>query len=211
MDDKVKHSLKIIEEALNYEKVSVACSFGKDSMATLHLARRVKLDIPVFTIMTPFKPEATFKFMEYVKKLWKLNLKIYQSKEKPIKNLHLTDPNKCCHIFKVKPTMEAVKNLDAWISGLRKTEGITRANFQEIEIKGDLVKFNPILQWTEADVWRYTAIHQLPVHPWYELGYRSLGCACCSNPNTEKERGGRWKNTSKWGGECGIHSYILKS
>lgn len=210
-DERVRHSLTLISKALwEYERIAVACSFGKDSMVMLHLVRRLNPNIAVFAVMTPFKPKETWEFMEQVRKEWNLNLKVYQSKEKVPPNLHKTDPDKCCYIFKVKPTIEAVKDLDAWIAGLRKTEGITRAIFDEVEKKGELVKVNPILEWTEADVWRYTAVHQLPVHPWYAKGYRSLGCACCSHPNTEDERGGRWKGTEKRGGECGIHTHVLR-
>lgn len=210
-DAKVKHSLTIISKALwEHERIALACSFGKDSIVALHLARRIDLDIPVFAIMTPFKPKETFTFMEQVKKEWNLNLKVYQSKEKVAPDLHKTDPDKCCYLLKVKPTMEAVKNLDAWITGLRQSEGYTRQNFKEVEFRG-LFKINPIVDWTEGDAWRYIAIHKLPVHPYYKRGYRSIGCACCSAPNTETERGGRWKGTSKCGGECGIHTCDLKS
>lgn len=211
MDAKFEHSLQLIRETLDsYDRVAVACSFGKDSIVTVHLARTIKQDVPIFSVMTPFKPKETFELMDKVKNDWKLNLKVFQSKETVDPNLHKTDPDKCCYILKVKPTMEAVKDLDAWISGLRKTEGRTRVDYKEIEKKSELVKVNPILHWTEADIWRYSAIHQLPVHPWYELGYRSLGCACCSIPNTDEERGGRWKGTIKAGGECGIHTKTLK-
>ncbi|MBA7490853.1 Phosphoadenosine phosphosulfate reductase [subsurface metagenome] len=213
MDVKVTHSLSLIRKALrDHERVAVACSFGKDSIVTLHLARRVNSEIPVFAVMTPFKPKETIQFMEQVRKIWKLNLTVYQANVEltsELKELHKKDPDKCCSIFKVAPCRRAVKNLDAWISGLRKDEGRTRTNYQEVEFRG-LAKINPILSWTEADLWRYTATHNLPVHPFYKLGYRSLGCACCSEPNTTEERGGRWKGTSKCGGECGIHTRDLK-
>jgi len=209
--EKEKKSLSLIKSTLEtYKKIAVASSFGKDSIVTLHLVRQINPEIPVFAIMTPFKPKETFELMEQIRKDWKLNLKIYQSKEQVPLNLHKTDPDKCCYILKVKPTMEAVKDLDAWICGLRKTEGRTRVNYQEIEQRGSLTKVNPILEWTEADVWKYIALHKLPIHPWYARGYRSLGCACCSSPNTAEERGGRWKGTCKQGGECGIHTLLLK-
>ena len=212
MDLKVKHSLSLIRKALrDHERVAVACSFGKDSIVVLHLARRVNPDIPVFAVMTPFKPKETFELMEKTRKLWNLNLKVFQSKEKVLPDLHKTNPERCCYILKVKPTMEAVKDLDAWICGLRKTEGKTRVDYSEVETKGSLVKVNPILTWTEADVWRYTAVKNLPIHPWYQLGYRSLGCACCSVPNTIEERAGRWQGTKKQGKECGIHTFNLKT
>ena len=212
MDEKVERALSSIKMALaRYKRVAVACSFGKDSMVILHLARRINPNVPVFTVMTKFKPRETFEFKDRMIKEWNLNIKEYMGNEDVPFELHLADPDECCRILKVEPTKEATKNLDAWIAGLRNTEGRTRKDYKEIEVKGGLVKFNPILTWTEADIWRYTAVHGIPMHPWYALGYRSLGCACCSTPNAGPlERDGRWKGTSKCGGECGIHTQVLK-
>ena len=220
MDKKINQSLEIISEAIKkYPKIAVACSFGKDSIVTVHLCRRIKPDIQIFTIMTPFKFKETFAYKDYITALWQLNIKDYGWKDiapdTPV-NFYRKDPDKCCDIYKVEPTKWAIKELklDAWITGLRQTEGgEMREKFtKEVEFKEDgLVKINPILHWTEADIWRYHAINSIPVHPLYSQGYRSLGCQPCSLPNTEEERGGRWANTCKAGGECGIHTQLLKS
>ncbi|MBI2979959.1 MAG: phosphoadenosine phosphosulfate reductase family protein, partial [Chloroflexi bacterium] len=124
--------------------------------------------------------------------------------------IYEADPDECCRLLKVDPTKVAVSGLDAWITGLRNTEGRTRVDYQEVENKGGLIKINPILLFTEAEVWRYMSTRGIEPHPWYKLGYRSLGCAPCSHPGGELERDGRWQNTSKCGGECGIHTQILK-
>ena len=102
--------------------------------------------------------------------------------------------------------------MNGWITGLRNTEGRTRKDYSIIEENGSLIKYNPILSWTELDVWKYIAIYQIPVHPWYKLGYRSLDCAPCTHliSDDQGEREGRWMGTSKCGGECGIHTKILK-
>jgi phosphoadenosine phosphosulfate reductase len=211
MDDKWEHSKNVIKECLNrYEKVAVACSFGKDSMVVVHLALQIKPDIPIFTVMTPYKPKETFEYKDKMIKLWNMNITEYRAKKKVPDGLWNTLPDECCRILKVEPTKEAVKDLDAWITGLRSTEGRTRTEYQEWELKGGLMKVNPILYWTEADTWRYMAVHQIPTHPWYAEGYRSIGCAPCSHPGGENERDGRWKGTSKCGGECGIHTHKLK-
>jgi len=211
MDAKFEHSKNVIKECLSrYDKVAVACSFGKDSMVVVHLAISIKPDIPIFTIMTPYKPKETFEYKDKMIKLWNLNITEYRAKKDVPAGLWKTLPDECCRILKVEPTKEAVKDLDAWITGLRSTEGRTRTEYQEWELKDGLMKVNPILYWTEADTWRYIAIHQIPVHPWYAEGYRSIGCAPCSNPGGENERDGRWKGTSKCGGECGIHTQQLK-
>ena len=126
------------------------------------------------------------------------------------KPIYMIEPHECCRLLKVEPTKVAVSDLDAWITGLRNTEGQTRVDYQEIENKGGLIKINPILTFTEAEIWRYIATRDIEPHPWYWKGYRSLGCAPCSYPGGKNERDGRWKNTSKSGGECGIHTQRLR-
>lgn len=241
--DKINHSKKIIEKAVNkYKNIAVACSFGKDSMVIVHLAKEVMPKIPVFYIATIYKPPETLKYAVKMNQEMNLNIKVYlvakevplifknsgievillpvqefektskKSKEDHKKPLYVTDPDFCCQLLKVEPTKVAVKNLDAWITGLRKTEGWTRANYQEIEIKNNLVKINPILEWTELDVWRYLNSNQIAPNPLYAKGYRSLGCAVCTKitSDDQHERAGRWQSTSKCGGECGIHTKQLK-
>ena len=85
-------------------------------------------------------------------------------------------------------------------------------DYREVEVKGGLIKINPILQFTELDIWRYLAMNSIKVNPLYKKGYRSLGCEPCSIivSDNEPERAGRWQGTSKCGGECGIHTRILK-
>jgi len=224
--EKIENSTAIISEAVaKYPKIAVACSFGKDSMVVLHLALQVKPTIDVFCTLTPMKPRETFEYKDYMQKLWDLNLTVYMSEKSPVKDLWLSDPDKCCEIFKVEPTKRAIANLDAWITGLRRTEGRTRTDYEAFEPGGEaltrmpgkeiptsLMKVNPILDWTELDIWRYMAINDIPINPMYRKGYRSLGCEPCTElvKDTETERAGRWIGTSKCGGECGIHTMHKK-
>ena len=215
MRKKVNHSLKLIDKALKQygDRVAVASSFGKDSIVTLHLCRIVKPDIQVFSIMTPFKFKETLEYKDYITAEWNLNLRTYVAPMLGMKLYKTEGVEKCCDYYKVQPTKKAIKelNLSAWISGLRGTEGHTREFLDEVEVKDGLVKINPILKWTEADVWLYHSHNHIVPHPLYFEGYRSLGCEPCSRPNTETERGGRWEGTDKSGGECGIHTKSLVS
>ncbi|MFC2021700.1 phosphoadenosine phosphosulfate reductase family protein [Chloroflexota bacterium] len=241
MEDKIEHAQELIEEAIrDYPKVAVACSFGKDSMVTVHLAREVDPEIKIFSVMTQYKPRETFDYLRLMNKKMNLRTTVYmvadsvpetlrdgslevrllpaeefkqkasQSESQSGKALYEVDPDECCRLLKVDPTQVAVSDLDAWITGLRNTEGRTREDYQEVEEKGGLIKVNPILTFTEAEIWRYMATRGIETHPWYGKGYRSLGCAPCSHPGGELERDGRWQNTSKCGGECGIHTQRLK-
>lgn len=236
---KIEDSKSIIRKAIEkYPKIGVACSFGKDSMAVVHLAREVSKDIPVFSVMTVFKPDETLNYLVEMNNKYNLRLKVFISAKEPPKilkdagldiillpndefesawksnekALYEISPDLCCKLLKVDPTKEAVKDLDAWVTGLRRTEGYTRENYQEEEKRGNLMKINPILDWTELDIWRYLALNNVPVNPLYAKGYRSLGCAPCTRivGDEELERAGRWQGTSKCGGECGIHTQNLK-
>ncbi len=209
LSEKIEHSKSLIAKSLNKFKTIVAVSWGKDSIVTLHLALQVDKNISCFTVLTYFKPKETFEYMEKMKKEWNLNLKVYKSDERVSDNLPYTNPDECCRILKVEPTLRAIKDYDCWITGLRNTEGRTRIDYEEVEVYEDIVKLNPILKWTEREVWQYLATNNIPVHPWYARGYRSLGCAPCTAiiDENEPERSGRWKGTSKCGGECGIHTY----
>ena len=241
MEDKIEHAKKLIEDAIrNYPRVAVACSFGKDSIVTVHLAREVDPNIKIFSVMTKYKPRETFDYLRKMNKKLNLGVTVYMvadsipealqddslkvillpteefyKKRSQIETrtglkIYEINPDECCRLLKVEPTKVAASGLDAWITGLRNTEGRTREDYQETENKGGLIKINPILTFTEAEIWRYIATRGIEPHPWYGKGYRSLGCAPCSHSGGELERDGRWTGTIKCGGECGIHAQRLK-
>lgn len=209
--DKIEKSKEIIRTALDkYPNSKVAVSWGKDSMVVLHLARQIKPDVKCFTVLTPFKPQETFDYSAKMIHDWNLDCEIFGLKEikEGTEELYKTNPNKCCDIYKVQPTRNAVKDLDAWITGLRHDEGgdlRKAAAYVEPEHKLGTAKVNPILDWSETDIWKYIAINNIPAHPWYAKGYRSLGCAPCTEliDDDEPERKGRWVGFDK--NECNIH------
>ncbi|MEK7503870.1 MAG: phosphoadenosine phosphosulfate reductase family protein [Patescibacteria group bacterium] len=239
--EKIEHAREVIEDAIKkYPKIAVACSFGKDSMVTAHIAREVDPNIKVFAVMTQYKPQETLDYLRRMNKEMNLEVTVYMVADSAPKALrdktievvllptaefvqkasqveyqtglemYQADPDECCRLLKVDPTKVATKNLDAWITGLRCTEGRTRTDYQEVEEKDGLIKINPILTFTEAEVWRYMSTRGIEPHPWYGLGYRSLGCAPCSGIGGVMERDCRWIGTSKCGGECGIHTQSLR-
>jgi len=249
LEEKIQHSKDLIQEALTTygNRIAVACSWGKDSMVLLHLARSINPDVPIFSVMTIHKPLETFEFIgkvveqyhitpkvfmvgEIVPEVLRnknidvalLSLKDYKEQVEKIKKetgqeLYDADPDLCCRLLKVVPVRSALMRLGllAWFSGLRNSEGYTRRYVTEIEKISDReTKINPLLSWTEEEIWRYLKNNNIPVHPWYKKKYadgrriRSLGCKPCTVPifDHESERDGRWRKTLKKGGECGIHS-----
>lgn len=194
------------------DKAVVANSLGKDSMVVWDLAKKVNPNVRGFIVTTPYKPPETIAYMNDLVAT-DTNLKIFKS-DRDVGDLNKTDPDACCQILKVEPVRRAVAEMDVdcWITGLRCTEGRTRTDFKEIEERDHgLIKLNPILLFKEREVWQYLALNLVKTNELYGIGYRSLGCAPCTSISTDDdERAGRWLNTSKCGGECGIHTQPLK-
>ena len=203
---KVDAAKQLVAAAVKtHSKICVGCSFGKDSMVTLHIVRTVRPDLPVVCVMANTEFEETYAFAKQVERDWELSLHTFTFEQ--------VAGEICCGGPKVEMTKQALKPYDAWISGVRKTEGITRSHFEPVEVLAGLTKVNPILDFTELDIWRYLALYQIPVNPKYLEGYRSLGCALCSFPEEdeqESERAGRWRGTENAKGECGIHTQPLR-
>ncbi|HEV8152525.1 MAG TPA: phosphoadenylyl-sulfate reductase, partial [Solirubrobacteraceae bacterium] len=114
-----------------------------------------------------------------------------------------TGPEQCCGAAKVAALERALDGATAWVTGVRREQSPTRADARLVErdeTRG-IWKYNPLVEWTERDVWR--AIHErdLPYHPLHDAGYASIGCAPCTQPGSGRE--GRWAGTDKL--ECGLH------
>jgi phosphoadenosine phosphosulfate reductase len=115
-----------------------------------------------------------------------------------------TGPEHCCGTQKVAALERALASADAWITGLRREQGPTRAGTQLVEVdekRGGIAKYNPLARWTERDLWARIAERDLPYHPLHDDGYASIGCAPCTQPGGGRE--GRWAGTDK--SECGLH------
>jgi phosphoadenosine phosphosulfate reductase len=122
-------------------------------------------------------------------------------------NLWERDPDRCCHIRKVEPLIEALAPYDAWISGIRRQQSPSRANARKVERseRYGVWKVQPLADWTEDDVWSFIVANDIPYNPLHDVGYRSIGCMPCTRPTRpdEEERAGRWAGSDKL--ECGLH------
>jgi phosphoadenosine phosphosulfate reductase len=183
-----------------FEKIAVSVSFGKDSISVLHMLakERIKPDIPVVYLNTGYEFKETIEFKERLKKEWNLDLREYKP-DITIKelerlygpDLYKVDPTLCCQLLKVEPIKRALKDFDAWITGLRRTETEFRKNIKVIEEYEGIVKINPLANWTEENVWNYIRWHDVPYNhirwhdvpynPLYDMGHRSIGCAPCTH------------------------------
>ncbi len=199
-------------------EVAVSTSFQTQSMPLLHMVTRIMPDIRVLFLDTGYHFWDTLTFRERIQHEWNLNVVDLGRDSRwdvfvrdHIRTLPLEDANLCCYIHKVQPMQKALAGLRAWITGIRRDQTAERAHAQILELEGDdLLKVNPLLNWTKADIQRYRAEHDLPAHPLYERGYRSVGCAPCTVAvgAEDDDRAGRWAGRGKT--ECGLHTDLFR-
>jgi phosphoadenosine phosphosulfate reductase len=220
LEFETKTPQEILEWAIREygDDIAMSCSFQTQSMPLLHMATRIKPDIRVFFIDTGYHFWETLIFCVRVASEWNLNVidlhrdpRWNEFVRANLRTLPVDDPNLCCYIHKVQPMQRAVNSVWVWISGIRRDQTENRAHAQILELQDDgLIKVNPMLNWTKADVARYSEEHNLPKHPLLEKGYRSIGCGPCTVAvgTDDSERAGRWAGRGKT--ECGLHTSMFK-
>ncbi len=114
-----------------------------------------------------------------------------------------TGPDNCCSTAKVAALEQALEGAEAWITGIRREQGPTRAATELLELDQarGILKYNPLAHWTDRDLWKRIHERDLPYHPLHDRGYESIGCQPCTRPGAGRE--GRWAGTEKT--ECGLH------
>ncbi len=201
--------------------IALACSFSKEDIAIIHLLKQVTAAPRVFALDTGRLPEATFECAEEVRVGLGVEIEWFfpqrEATEKLIreKGLYsfresLENRHQCCFIRKVEPLGRALSGLDAWITGLRRQQNVTRNDLQPASIdeaNDGIIKINPLANWTDKQVDDYVAEHGLPVNKLHKVGYASIGCAPCTRPIEpgEDPRAGRWWWENPEHKECGLH------
>jgi phosphoadenosine phosphosulfate reductase len=204
-------------EKSGLEKLAIASAFQTEGTVVIHMATRIKPDVPILFLETGFQFAETLAFKQQLTERLALNVVDlvgeYSNDRQEAEfgaRLFESNPEMCCEINKVRPMFEALRGLDAWVTSVRRDSSPTRANTPiveryDLEPGNAIVKVNPMANWTKQQVWRYLSEHDLPHNPLYDLGYSSIGCAPCTRLRFagEPERAGRWAGIAKW--ECGIH------
>ena len=211
---------EIIQWAVDrfWPEIALSSSFQTQSMPLLHMVTRLKRGMPVFFLDTGYHFWETLIFREKIASEWQINvIDLYRDTRWNVfarqntRTLPLEDPNLCCYLHKVQPMQKALKDIQAWISGIRRDQTKARAHAKILELQEDgLLKVNPLLNWTKTDVKQYMEEKDLPKHPLYEKGYRSVGCAPCTIAigMNDDERAGRWAGRGKV--ECGLHTDMFR-
>jgi phosphoadenosine phosphosulfate reductase len=191
----------MLERALaeHHPRISLACSFQKEESVLVHMLLEQVPDPRAFTIDTGVLFPETYATWRRFEERFGLKVDVYDATSP---GAPWTAEN-CCGARKVDALNEALGGLDAWITGLRREQAPTRAAATEsaFDEERGVWKFNPLIDWSERDVWGYVAEHDLPYNPLHDQGYASIGCAPCTLPGSGRE--GRWAGTDKT--ECGLH------
>lgn len=197
-------------------KIALVSSFGADSAVLLHMVSEIDKALPVIFIDTlQLFPETLAYRDRIVAELGLTNIITVKpdetrlAQEDPEKFLWASDPDRCCEIRKVQPLAKALKGYDAWITGRKRFQAMSRATLPLFEADSERVKINPLAGWTPDRIDQYFKTHALPRHELVMKNYLSIGCIPCTSPVRpgEDARAGRWRGRNKT--ECGVHVVTL--
>ena len=206
--------VKWIKNNLPNERVVMGTGFGPPGIVLLDILFNITKDISVFYIDTGFLFEQTYDLKNKLEERYGMEFLRFNSDLAPEdqdrqygKKLWEKDADACCNLRKVIPLKQALENFDVWITGIRRKQTHVRshAGLVEFESRFEVIKINPLINWTHDEVWGYIKKHNLPYNPLHDRGYPSIGCQQCTSPvcSGEDHRSGRWKGSKKT--ECGLH------
>ena len=201
--------------------VKLACSFSVEDVVVIDLIRELNLPIGIFALDTGRLNEETYEVAEAVSERYGVPIDWYFPERAAVEKLErekglfsfrasLENRHECCRIRKVEPLGRALAGLAGWVTGMRREQSVTRAEIAPIEIDtahGGILKINPLVSWTEAEVWAYAEKRRIPLNRLHKLGYPSIGCAPCTRAIKagEHPRAGRWWWEDPENKECGLH------
>jgi phosphoadenosine phosphosulfate reductase len=216
---------KILERALSqFDNIAISFS-GAEDVVLIDMAHKINRDIKVFSLDTGRLHPETYQFIDRVRKHYGITIEIMYPdaaqveamvNAKGLFSFYEDGHNECCGIRKVAPLRRKLSTLDAWITGQRRDQNpSTRASVPVVQVDTafssddrQLIKFNPLSNWSSADVWMYIRSYEVPYNALHDRGFVSIGCEPCTRavlPN-QHEREGRWWWEDAGKKECGLHA-----
>ena len=202
-------------------KAGLACSFGMEDMVLINMIAKLKGPITIFTLDTGRLHEETYEIMERVRSHYGLEIKTYFPDSGQVEKLvrgkgffsfkeSIENRKECCAVRKIEPLTRALAELDAWVTGLRRDQAVTRTETPKVIEDTDhppLIKINPLADWSQEKVESYIEKHKVPVNALHKKNYPSIGCAPCTRSIEPGEdiRAGRWWWENPEHKECGLH------
>jgi len=218
-----KSAQEILQWAVNEygKKAGLASSFGMEDMILIDLLTRLEGEITIFTLDTGRLHEETYEIMERARSKYGIIIKTYFPDKRDVESLQnkkglfsfresIENRKECCSIRKIEPLNRALSNLDAWVTGLRREQGLTRVDVQKVSIDNDhdsIIKINPLADWSLGMLKKYIDTNDVPINALHNKKYPSIGCAPCTRAVEEGDdiRSGRWWWENPEHKECGLH------
>ncbi|MBI3903101.1 MAG: phosphoadenylyl-sulfate reductase [Nitrosomonadales bacterium] len=218
---KIEQVIDVLAQAAReYAPVVFANSLGAEDMVLTDLIAKHQPDIAIFSLDTGRLPQETYDLMQEVRRYYAIPLAVYFPDRKLTEDYvaqhgingfydSVEQRKGCCFVRKVEPLRRALNGKGAWITGMRRDQAVTRGTLELSSFDADngLQKFNPLLEWSNKDVWAYIRQHDVPYNKLHDQFYPSLGCAPCTRSVTPGEdiRAGRWWWEDPANKECGLH------
>lgn len=211
----------IAEVARRYSgKIVFASSLGAEDQVLTHLIVEAGAEIPILTLDTGRLPQETYELIDATRRRFGVEIGVYFPDAEAVESLvRERGPNlfyegielrkACCRVRKVLPLERALEGRIAWLTGMRRSQSVTRGELHRVEYDAanDMVKINPLIAWSREQVWEHIRAHTLPYNALHDKGFPSIGCAPCTRAVQpgEDERAGRWWWERPENRECGIH------
>lgn len=201
-------------------RIAQSSSLGLEDQVLTEMVTAIDSEARIFTLDTGRLFPDTYDLISRTSKKYKTRIEVFfpdageveqMVGEKGINLFFESIENRklCCGIRKIKPLARALEGLDAWITGLRKDQSVTRKGAQVVEWdeNNGLLKINPLINWTEQEVKEYIEARGIPVNPLHDKGFASIGCQPCTRAIEvgEDVRAGRWWWETPETKECGLH------
>lgn len=207
-----------------HPRIALAASFGAEDMVVIDMLLRANPKARVFSLDTGRLPNETYALMEAIRERYGIAIEVYFPRAEAVEAMvrerganlfyrSVENRKLCCGVRKVEPLERALSGLDAWITGLRREQAVTRAQVRKVETDiehGGIIKVNPLADWTWDHVWEYIRVHRLPYNALHDQGYPSIGCAPCTRavkPGEDPRAGRWWWEPDVTAKECGLHSH----
>jgi phosphoadenosine phosphosulfate reductase len=194
-------------------RIMLTCSWQMQSSVLIAMLHEIGANIRVVELDTGLLFPETYETREALVAKYDLDLERIDPRETVEEQagsegpeLWRRDPDRCCALRKVEPLERALEGMDAWITGIRRAQSVTRRNAKVLELDPrGVVKVQPLAGWTDEDVKGYLFAHDVPYNPLHDRGFPSIGCTPCTRAIRpgEDSRAGRWADAEKT--ECGLH------
>ncbi len=215
------------EEVLNYflteykGNIAFASSLGAEDQVVTHMIVSIDPSAKIFTLDTGRLFPETYDLIDRTNSRYKIKMEVYFPAAKKVEKMvwekginlfyeSIENRKLCCHIRKIEPLHRALEGFDFWITGLRREQSVTRNNNAVVELDNNnhgRIKINPLINWTEKQVWDYIEKHKIPYNKLHDKGFPSIGCQPCTRAIEPGDdlRAGRWWWEHPELKECGLH------